>query len=325
MSSNEDDTATSATKHIATTRTISPDDNRYMKQAIDAASRGVGNTFPNPAVGCVLVSKNKDQGEDEVLGVGFHPKAGYPHAEVFALFEACGYVDSGVDSAQAVVQHTKAKSRYNPAGNSNGSGEEVETPDVSKVGELLEKYSSDGGAEELFKDKFVDDDVTAYVTLDPCCHFGKTPPCAMSFLQAGVNRVVVGFRDPNPRVDGGGVTMMAREGIPVDLMMKDASEAESDEEAENAQACADIVSAFAKRITPRDESTGKEMADYDSYTNGAKRSKLRSIAGRKKMDGNMKEFHWPTSSPSVDAKDKSIESTVGPCREDIDRHGVNSL
>mmetsp|Transcript_17459 Transcript_17459/g.25460 ORF Transcript_17459/g.25460 Transcript_17459/m.25460 type:complete len:118 (-) Transcript_17459:407-760(-) len=89
MSSNEDDTATSATKHIATTRTISPDDNRYMKQAIDAASRGVGNTFPNPAVGCVLVSKNKDQGEDEVLGVGFHPKAGYPHAEVFALFEAC--------------------------------------------------------------------------------------------------------------------------------------------------------------------------------------------------------------------------------------------
>mmetsp|Transcript_17460 Transcript_17460/g.25464 ORF Transcript_17460/g.25464 Transcript_17460/m.25464 type:complete len:112 (-) Transcript_17460:335-670(-) len=84
-------------------------------------------------------------------------------------------------------------------------------------------------------------------SLKHVCHFGKTPPCAMSFLQAGVNRVVVGFRDPNPRVDGGGVTMMAREGIPVDLMMKDASEAESDEEAENAQACADIVSAFANR------------------------------------------------------------------------------
>ena len=60
---------------------ISDADNIYMRKAIEAASNGLGNTFPNPAVGCVLVS-----GDDDIIGVGFHPKAGYPHAEVCLLY-----------------------------------------------------------------------------------------------------------------------------------------------------------------------------------------------------------------------------------------------
>jgi diaminohydroxyphosphoribosylaminopyrimidine deaminase/5-amino-6-(5-phosphoribosylamino)uracil reductase len=54
-----------------------------------------------------------------------------------------------------------------------------------------------------------------YVTLEPCCHTGKTPPCVEAVIQAGVHRVVVALRDPNPRVDGGGLARLAAAGIPV--------------------------------------------------------------------------------------------------------------
>ena len=56
---------------------------------------------------------------------------------------------------------------------------------------------------------------TAYVTLEPCCHHGRTPPCTDSLLRAGVSRVVVGVRDPNPRVDGGGLAILKAKGIEV--------------------------------------------------------------------------------------------------------------
>ncbi len=273
---------------VDTETKITPKDNQYMKQAIDAASIGVGNTYPNPAVGCVLVSS------DEVIGVGFHPKSGYPHAEVFALFEACGYVDSGVEAATSIVNYTSKKV----------TSEETL---VSKVNELLATYSSEDGAKKLFKDRLSNKDVTAYVTLEPCCHYGKTPPCAFTFVQAGVKRVVVGFRDPNPRVDGGGVTMLQNDGIPVDLMLKDDLKAGSKEEAENAKACADIVSSFVKRIAPRTEEDGKAMVDYEQFMNGAKRRQLRSIAGRRKNEGSMQEFYWPAYSESVDTSDESID------------------
>jgi diaminohydroxyphosphoribosylaminopyrimidine deaminase/5-amino-6-(5-phosphoribosylamino)uracil reductase len=56
---------------------------------------------------------------------------------------------------------------------------------------------------------------TAYVTLEPCCHHGRTPPCTDALVRAGVARVVVGVRDPNPRVDGGGLTILKEQGVEV--------------------------------------------------------------------------------------------------------------
>ncbi|MDE3245303.1 MAG: bifunctional diaminohydroxyphosphoribosylaminopyrimidine deaminase/5-amino-6-(5-phosphoribosylamino)uracil reductase RibD [Acidobacteriota bacterium] len=56
---------------------------------------------------------------------------------------------------------------------------------------------------------------TAYVTLEPCCHHGRTPPCTDALLQAGIRRAVVGVRDPNPRVDGGGLAILRAAGLEV--------------------------------------------------------------------------------------------------------------
>ncbi len=316
--------------------TITAEDNNYMKIALDAAAKGVGNTYPNPAVGCVLVSSDSSSSEPQIIGTGFHPKAGYPHAEVFALLEACGYVDSGVESAKVVVECTK------------GVKATENNPIMERVDELLAQYSSTDGAKTLFDQKFAGQDVTAYVTLEPCCHYGKTPPCAVSLRMAGVNRVVVGFRDPNPKVDGGGVTVLQDQDVRVEIMKDGGSD--NNGEMENAKACADIVSSFVKRkysnvydvnfqfsvlfcltthsISPRclrtregiapridDENDGKTLADYGISMNGAKRSLLRSIAGRWKKDGTMTEFDWPSSHPSIDVEsiknDDDWEKAVG--------------
>ncbi len=58
-------------------------------------------------------------------------------------------------------------------------------------------------------------DATAYVTLEPCCHHGRTPPCTEALIRAGITRVVVGARDPNPRVDGGGFAILRAHGVEV--------------------------------------------------------------------------------------------------------------
>lgn len=58
---------------------------------------------------------------------------------------------------------------------------------------------------------------TVYVTLEPCCHWGKTPPCTDALIAAGVGRVVAAVRDPNPRIAGRGLRLLRRAGIPVDL------------------------------------------------------------------------------------------------------------
>lgn len=114
-----------------------------MRQALDLAAKALGRTSPNPPVGCVLVR------EGQVVGAGFHPRAGEPHAEVIALRQA---------------------------------GERAR------------------GA-------------TAYVTLEPCAHHGRTPPCAQALIEAGVARVVVAAPDPNPLVGGRGLEWLARAGI----------------------------------------------------------------------------------------------------------------
>jgi diaminohydroxyphosphoribosylaminopyrimidine deaminase/5-amino-6-(5-phosphoribosylamino)uracil reductase len=56
---------------------------------------------------------------------------------------------------------------------------------------------------------------TAYVTLEPCSHYGQTPPCAQALIDAGITRVVIGARDPDPRVDGAGMAMLREAGIEV--------------------------------------------------------------------------------------------------------------
>lgn len=123
----------------------SAQDNYFMMLAVEQAKRGIYTVRPNPAVGCVIVQAR------EIIGTGFHPEAGQPHAEVFALREA---------ATQAI------------------------------------------GA-------------TAYVTLEPCSHTGRTPPCALALVDAGVKRVVIAGLDPNPQVAGHGVALLEQAGIEV--------------------------------------------------------------------------------------------------------------
>lgn len=118
-------------------------DIRMMQTALALAAEGRFSTSPNPRVGCVIT-----QGR-QIVGQGFHIRAGSPHAEVYALRQA---------------------------------------------GELAR------GA-------------TAYVTLEPCSHYGRTPPCAEGLIAAGVKRVVAAMTDPNPQVAGRGLQMLRDAGI----------------------------------------------------------------------------------------------------------------
>jgi diaminohydroxyphosphoribosylaminopyrimidine deaminase / 5-amino-6-(5-phosphoribosylamino)uracil reductase len=139
---------------------VSQADRRYLRRALELARRGLGHTAPNPAVGCVIVASDdrgeadEDDGARVVVGEGYHPRAGLPHAEVYAL-RAAGELSRGA---------------------------------------------------------------TAYVTLEPCGHHGRTPPCAEALRDAQVRRVVVGCADPNPLVaGGGGLAMLRRAGVQVAL------------------------------------------------------------------------------------------------------------
>lgn len=125
---------------------FSAQDSVWMAQALRLAERGLYGTSPNPRVGCVLVR------DGDVVGTGWHRRAGEPHAEVHALREA---------------------------------------------GEAAR------GA-------------TAYVTLEPCSHHGRTPPCAEALVEARVARVVVAAQDPNPQVAGEGIARLRAAGIAVE-------------------------------------------------------------------------------------------------------------
>jgi diaminohydroxyphosphoribosylaminopyrimidine deaminase / 5-amino-6-(5-phosphoribosylamino)uracil reductase len=126
-------------------------DIQYMQHALKLAAQAAGRTSPNPMVGCIIVKNG------EIIGEGFHQKAGTPHAEVHALRAA--------------------------GGNANGA--------------------------------------TAYVTLEPCSHFGRTPPCADALIKAGILRTVVAMVDPNPLVSGQGITRLREAGIQVDVGLKE--------------------------------------------------------------------------------------------------------
>lgn len=126
----------------------------YMRLALAYARRGVGTTFPNPSVGCVLVQ------DGECVAAAVTAPGGRPHAEILAL------------------QYAGKKAK---------------------------------GA-------------TAYVTLEPCSHYGETSPCAKALIEAGISRVVIAIQDPNPKVAGAGIVMVQAAGVTVEqgLLEKEA-------------------------------------------------------------------------------------------------------
>src|SRR4030042_4759407 len=120
-------------------------DEQWMKRALRLAEKGRGRTSPNPMVGAVLVKNG------QVVGEGYHARAGEAHAETLALRQA---------------------------------GEEARGS-------------------------------TLYINLEPCIHYGKTPPCAPAVIEAKVRRVVIGMEDPNPLVRGRGLESLKRAGLDV--------------------------------------------------------------------------------------------------------------
>jgi diaminohydroxyphosphoribosylaminopyrimidine deaminase/5-amino-6-(5-phosphoribosylamino)uracil reductase len=138
---------------------------QFMQKALELARMGLGRTAPNPPVGAVLVRDGR------IVGEGFHPAAGEPHAEIFALREA-GTLARGAD---------------------------------------------------------------LYVTLEPCCHTGRTGPCTEAIISAGVAKVCVGTRDPNPRVAGRGLTRLQGAGVPVSEGLCEAD-------------CRSLIAPFAKHV-----------------------------------------------------------------------------
>ncbi len=140
-------------------------DRAMMQRCLELARRASGKTSPNPLVGAVVVQAGR------IIGEGFHPGAGQPHAEVFALRNA---------------------------------------------GEAAQ------GA-------------TVYINLEPCNHYGRTPPCTEALIAAKVAKVVTGMVDPNPRVSGSGIQKLRDAGIEVVVGVEEA-------------ACRQLNEAFIHRV-----------------------------------------------------------------------------
>ena len=120
---------------------------KYISRCIELGKLGIGNTYPNPSVGCCIVL------DDKIIGEGNTSKAGGNHAEVNAI-------------------------------------NSVEDKSLLKLS-------------------------TIYVTLEPCCHQGKTPPCVDKIIASGMKKVVIGIKDPNPLVCGKGIEKLKENGIEV--------------------------------------------------------------------------------------------------------------
>lgn len=123
------------------------EDSFFMKRALELASRGSGSTSPNPLVGAVIVKNG------EIIGEGWHERAGEAHAEINAINNSIAPVEGA----------------------------------------------------------------TIYVNLEPCSHFGRTPPCAAELVKRKFKRVVVAMEDPNPLVAGRGISLLRDNGIQVDV------------------------------------------------------------------------------------------------------------
>ncbi len=123
------------------------DDQKYMHRCIQLAKKAIGNTYPNPMVGAVIVHNGN------IIGEGYHKKAGEPHAEINAI---------------------------------NSVKEKNQLPES-----------------------------TIYVSLEPCSHYGKTPPCALKLKEIGFKKVVIGAMDPHEKVNGKGKKILEDAGIEV--------------------------------------------------------------------------------------------------------------
>ena len=120
---------------------------KYISRCIELGKLGIGNTYPNPSVGCCIVL------DDKIIGEGNTSKAGGNHAEVNAI-------------------------------------NSVEDKSLLKLS-------------------------TIYVTLEPCCHHRKTPPCVDKIIASGMKKVVIGIKDPNPLVCGKGIEKLKENGVEV--------------------------------------------------------------------------------------------------------------
>jgi diaminohydroxyphosphoribosylaminopyrimidine deaminase/5-amino-6-(5-phosphoribosylamino)uracil reductase len=181
----------------------------FMGLALEQARRGEGRTRPNPAVGAVVVEDGK------VIGTGYHPQAGQPHAEIFAL-RAAGDRARGAD---------------------------------------------------------------LYVTLEPCSHQGRTGPCTEAILAAGIRRVFVGTRDPNPLVAGRGLSRLRDGGLEVTCGILE-------------QDCQWLIAPFAKHVTTGlpyvilksavtlDGKTATSTGDSQWISNGSSRSHVHQLRDR---------------------------------------------
>ena len=126
-------------------RQWSATDRKFMEHALALAAKARGRTSPNPLVGAVIVR------DGEIVGTGYHQKAGEAHAEIHALNQAKGLAEGA----------------------------------------------------------------TMYVTLEPCCHWGRTPPCTEAIIRAKLANVFVAMRDPNPQVAGDGIRQLEGAGMRV--------------------------------------------------------------------------------------------------------------
>lgn len=126
---------------------------KYLNRCLELAQNGLGTTYPNPLVGSVIVY------EDQIIGEGWHKKAGEPHAEVNAI--------------------------------------------------------------NSVKDKSLLSKATIYVSLEPCSHFGKTPPCSDLIIENKIPNVVIGTVDPNERVAGKGIQKLLLAGHNVTIGVLD--------------------------------------------------------------------------------------------------------
>jgi diaminohydroxyphosphoribosylaminopyrimidine deaminase/5-amino-6-(5-phosphoribosylamino)uracil reductase len=136
-----------ASTQVSAAADTATEDRRFMALALALGRRGLGRTWPNPAVGAVIVK------DGAIVGRGWTQPGGRPHAEIEALARA------GAASRGATI----------------------------------------------------------YVTLEPCSHHGKSPPCADAIIAAGISRVVFAMEDPNPEVAGAGHARLRQAGIAVDI------------------------------------------------------------------------------------------------------------